>query len=104
MIARRARALAIPLGAAVGVLVAISGLTGSFVIPEHVVCRFSGALATNAYQRIPAVLVNSPFGGRGDGVGHGWGVTVLNGTAGAVMMSYANVTPVLRHLPIGIPV
>jgi len=64
------------------VLPAISGRIDPFV---HTQCE-KQLVATEVDRWIPAALVNSPYGGWGYGQGHGWGATVLNGTAAALML------------------
>lgn len=88
----RKRALAPFIGTAIGVTATLSVLSGGFNFIAHVDCRSAGDLATSAYQRLPATLVNSPYGGWAYGQGYGWGDTTSNGTPGAILMEYANLT------------
>jgi hypothetical protein len=56
------------IGVAVGLVVALFGFTGSWSRLEHAVCEDRGQVADEFFF-LPAVLVNSPYGGQGWGNG-----------------------------------
>ena len=73
-------------GVAVGVMLALTGVSGSWTPLEHTVCADGAMVAQETDRWLPFVLVNSPYGGAGSGAGGPSaisGITIYNGTAGA---------------------
>ena len=71
---------------------AVPTFAGGWSPVFHHTCSLSRLLATENPRMLPAVLVNSPYGGTGTGMGivvwpsfkTGWGTSVENGTSGLV--------------------
>jgi len=83
-------------GVVVGTLIALAAMSGRIDPFVHTQCE-KQLVATEPNRWIPAVLINSPYGGRGTGQGQGSGTTVLNGTAAAVMMEGAEAELFTTH-------
>jgi len=80
-------AIQVVLGAAVGLSVALAGLTGSVNPFVHTICKNAGPISSDVPTWIPEMMVNSPYGGMaggnatggpGGGLGN-WGID--NGSA-----------------------
>jgi hypothetical protein len=61
---RRAKWVPVAVGVAVGVLLSLAGLAGSWVPLTHSTCKPSAATTTGTFF-LPLALVNSPYGGLG---------------------------------------
>jgi hypothetical protein len=94
-------------GAAVGLVLSLTGVSGSWNPFEHTACSSGVPIANDTRRVIPAVLVNSPYGGwaYGQGIDHddygqqvweGWGTGADNGTTFAILLGFANAS--LQHL------
>jgi hypothetical protein len=86
------RVVGLSTGVAVGVLLVLSALSGSLNPFEHISCVTSQAVAEEPERVVPAFVLNSPYGGAGLGEAYGWSSTVRNGSVGAIVLGYANMT------------
>ncbi len=97
----RLASASIATGVALGLVVSLTVLSGTWNPLEHTACLDSNLVAQEAHRWDPAILINSPYGGSANGTAHslvpspageflGIGTSTANGTTGGIFVESSN--------------